>query len=75
VEQLKENRDELLRLMNSFRAVSEATKVVINYHKMGKKDPMYKIYGNIFNVLDKESRKLENHFEIDEFNIRAKIRN
>jgi regulator of sigma D len=74
MEELKGNRDEMLRLMNSFRAVTEATKVVINYHKMGKKDPMNKIYSNIFSVLDKESRKLENQFELDEINIRLKIR-
>ena len=60
--------------MNSFRAVTEATKVVVNYHKMGKKDPMNKIYSNIFSVLSKESRKLEKQFELDEINIRLKIR-
>ena len=60
--------------MNSFRAVSEATKVVINYHKMSKKDPMNKIYSNIFSVLEKESRRIERQFDLDDINIRMKIR-
>lgn len=63
-----------MRLMNSFRAVNEATKVVLNYHKMGKKDPMNKVYSNIFSVMAKESRKLENQLEVDEVNLRMKIR-
>ena len=48
-----------MSLVNSFRAVSQATTVVINYHKIVKKDSLNKTYTGVFNVLCKESRKLQ----------------
>ena len=41
---------------------------------MSKKDPLNKVYNNIFNVLNKEGKKLESQLELDEVNIRLKIR-
>lgn len=52
--------------MKSFTAVMQASAVAYNYHKLAKKDSLNKVYSSVFNVLSKESRKLEEQLKLEE---------
>ena len=55
-----------MTVVNSFKAVMQATGVALNYHKLAKKDSLNKVYSSVFNVLAKESRKLEEQLKHEE---------
>ena len=68
-----EEKKSLLTVINSFKAVMQATSVAINYHKLAKKDSLNKVYSSVFNVLAKESRKLEEQLKLEEMKLDTKI--
>jgi hypothetical protein len=53
--------------------VNEAAKVVLNYHKMSKKDSLSKVYGSVFTVLAKEGKRLQNQLDIEQMRIETML--
>ena len=51
-------RKKILHLINSFRTVTHATRIVFNYHNKTRKDSLNKVHTNILSILAKEGRKL-----------------
>lgn len=56
---LEEKKKDILNLMNTFRSFGHAINVAMNFHKLTKKDSLNKAHSNVFNVLTKETRKLQ----------------
>lgn len=62
-------KKDILFLMNSFRSWSQTLEVVMNFHKLSKKDSLSKTYTNVFTLLNKETRKLWHLFEKESFKV------